>query len=141
LYVSNLSFGAPPGIGQIVRIELPNKPAKNQVHINKSTTALPVNVVADTLPESSAPTQQPSGFMGQPIVIETGNTDSALQEDASTKLSEDSELSSVSVSISEGRAVLTGTVSSAGAKMKAEKLIKSMHGLTSIENKISVSRQ
>jgi osmotically-inducible protein OsmY len=76
-----------------------------------------------------------------PAVIETANIDSVLQQDASKKLGEDLELSSVSISINEGRAVLTGTVNSAGARMKAAKLIKAMRGIRSIENEISVSRQ
>ena len=147
LYVSNLSFGAPLGAGQIVRIELPNKPAKNQVHINsKSAMELPANVAADIPRESPATPRQDSVSVGppllvNPVVIESANVDSVLQQDASKKLSEDSELSSVSISINEGRAVLTGTVNSAGARMKAAKLIKSMRGLRSIENEISVSRQ
>ena len=92
LYVSNLSFGAPPGAGQIVRIELPNKPAKNQVHINgKSAMELPANVAADIPRESPATTRQNSVSVGQsvlvnPVVIETANIDSVLQQDASKKL-------------------------------------------------------
>ena len=145
LYVSNLSFGAPPGAGQIVRIELPNKPAKTQAHINsKAATELPDNVTADLPREAPATARQDSvsvgpPFLVNPVVIETANIDSVLQQDALKKLSEDSELSSVSISIDEGRAVLTGTVNSAGARMKAAKLIKSMRGVKAIENKISVS--
>ena len=141
LYVSNLSFGAPPGAGQVVRIDLPNKPVRGQVHAtSKSAAALPVNTAADTVRQSAATSRQPSGFVGQPVVIETLTSDSALQEDAAKRLSEHSELRSVSVSINEGRAVLTGTVESAGARVKAVKLIRSMSGVKSIENKINVSR-
>jgi len=49
-------------------------------------------------------------------------------------------LRSVSISINEGRALLTGTVESAGARVKAVKLIRAMSGVKSIENKINVSR-
>src|SRR4030095_7038584 len=104
LYVSNLSFGAPPGAGQVVRIQLPSKPVKGQVHTTStSAAALPVNVAADTVRQSAITTEQPSGFVGPPNVIETLTSDSVLQEDAAKRLSKHSELGSVSVSITEGR--------------------------------------
>ena len=147
LYVSNLSFGAPPGAGQIVKIDLPNKPAKNQLHTNsQSVTDAPVNVVPVIPREPPASTKKASVSVEQPIlavplVIETANSDSALQEEASKRLREDSEFNSVSISVNEGGALLTGTVKSAGARLRAQKVIKSMRGVKSIENKISISRQ
>src|SRR6185369_5153676 len=62
LYVSNFSFGAPPGAGQVVRIQLPSKPVKGQVHATSaSAEALPTDVAADTIRQSAVTTQQPSG--------------------------------------------------------------------------------
>jgi len=162
LYVSNFSFGAPPGVGQIVRIELPTKPAKNIVHTNgQGPSELQTDVGADNRSESngsiSQPTRpviqpttssnqpttsinQPSGVIVQPVLeTATESSDVALQQDASKRLSEDSELSSVSIAITDGRAVLTGAVHSAKAKVKAEKLIKAVRGVTSIDNRIEVA--
>jgi osmotically-inducible protein OsmY len=73
--------------------------------------------------------------------MSTATDDETLQQLAAKRLSEDSEMASVSVSVSEARAVLTGTVSSAGAKANAEKLVKALRGVKSIDNRIVVSRQ
>ena len=67
--------------------------------------------------------------------------DATMQQVAAEKLSEDLDLASVCVTVSDARGVLTGTVNSAAAKAKAEKLVKTVRGVKSIENKIVVSGQ
>jgi osmotically-inducible protein OsmY len=64
-----------------------------------------------------------------------------MQQVAAKKVSDDSDLASVSVTVSEGRAVLTGTVNSSAAKAKAEKFVREVRGVRSIDNKIVVSVQ
>jgi BON domain len=163
LYVSNFSFGVPPGLGQIVRIDVPTTTSKNLVHVD---TALPAqledvsrvpaqtvqtNIGPETVPQQSvksniAPATAPRQsvlILGQPAQLRgeeaTTDSDVSLQQVASNKLSEDSKLSSVSVIINEARAVLTGTVGSSAAKARAEKLIGTVRGLKSIDNKINVT--
>ena len=87
--------------------------------------------------------QQSSVFLSVPIQqsgeSETAMSDVTLQDDASKRLSEDPDLTSITVTITEARAVLTGTVTSAAARAKAEKLIRAVPGVKSVDNKIKVS--
>jgi len=87
--------------------------------------------------------QQSSVFLSVPIQqsgeSETAVSDVTLQNDASKRLSEDPDLTSITVTITEARAVLTGTVTSAAARAKAEKLIRAVPGVKSVDNKIKVS--
>jgi osmotically-inducible protein OsmY len=123
-----------------VRIEVPRQP-KNQMHAASAPEPVrPTVTVQQQTPERtsltlSLPIQQSGGEMS------TATDDETLQQLAAKRLSEDSEMASVSVSVSEARAVLTGTVSSAGAKANAEKLVKALRGVKSIDNRIVVSRQ
>jgi BON domain len=141
LYVSNFGFGAPEGVGQIVRIELPRRP-KNGIHATGSSE--------NTMPSISIqqPTQQQraSSIVDQPLLqIGRENSiapdDETLQRLAAKRLTEDSDTASVSVNITEARAVLTGTVKSSAAKLKAEKLVKAVRGVKSIDNGIVVAQR
>ena len=140
LYVSNFGFGAPAGAGQIVRIELPHL-AKKSVHANGSSE--------QTLPTITVqqPTQQRASLIvGQPLLQvgrenNTATDDETLQRLAAKRLTEDSDTASVSVDITEARAVLTGTVNSAAARARAEKLVKTIRGVKSVDNRIEISRR
>jgi osmotically-inducible protein OsmY len=48
-------------------------------------------------------------------------------------------MAAVVISINDAQAVLTGTVSSAATKAKAEQLVKAVRGVKSVDNKIVVS--
>src|SRR5262249_6073365 len=139
LYVTNFSFGAPLGAGQVVEIDIPTKGGGNRL-LSEATS--------ESAPEvNSAPAatqQQSSVFLSLSIQqsgeeTATADSDVALQEVASKRLSGDSELSSVTVTITGARAVLTGTVTSVAAKAKAAKLIRALPGVKSVDNKIQVS--
>jgi hypothetical protein len=149
LYVSNFSFGAPPGVGQIVRIEIPTKPGKGQVHIASQSKAATSVAQPDTgsvrLPTSSSTTSSSSVFLGNQASVQTGSKTETQGEDievqriASKMLRDDPELGSVSVAVSNDRAVLTGTVYSSASRAKAEKVLKGMSGNRSIDNQIYVA--
>jgi hypothetical protein len=137
LYVSNFGFGPP--LGQIVRIELPHLP--NALAAEETTRqASPTTTVQQ-------PASQQSFVINGQLIQQSGPENSmapddvTMQQVAAEKLSEDLDLASVCVTVSDARGVLTGTVNSAAAKAKAEKLVKSIRGLKSIENKIVVSGQ
>ena len=142
LYVSNFSFTADPGDGEIVKIDIPNKPGKGQVHTTGQPA--PQTDTRSTGLESES-VSQPSVFVGNyPNVKSTSESETRLSDlqverIASKRLSEDSELGSVSVTVTEGRALLTGTVYSVASREKAEKLLKGMRGIRSINNQIYVS--
>jgi hypothetical protein len=137
LYVSNFGFGPP--LGQIVRIELPHLP--NALAAEETTRQAP-----PTTTVQQPASQQSFVINGQPIQQSgTENSlapdDVTMQQVAAEKLSDDLDMASVCVSVSDARAVLTGTVNSAAAKAKAEKLVRAVQGVKSIDNKIVVSGQ
>jgi hypothetical protein len=138
LYVSNFSFAAPAGAGQVVRIEVPLR-GKKLLHATAASESSAPTIQAN--PEANpgpTTTQQSSVFIGQ-IGSDTGDTDVSLQQGVAKALGADSELSSISVTVTGGHAVLKGTVTSAAAKAKAEKVVKAVRGVKSIDNKIEVS--
>jgi hypothetical protein len=142
LYVSNFSFGFPPGAGQVVKIEVPTKGSKNQIQSEvTSQPSLPDTKPAITKQPAPEPRPEPATTRQQSSVFVsvTANDDLNLQQVVANSLSEDPELSSVSVAVNDGRAVLSGTVSSAASKAKAERLVKALRGVNSIENRIKVS--
>ncbi|HZS04999.1 MAG TPA: BON domain-containing protein [Blastocatellia bacterium] len=67
--------------------------------------------------------------------------DTTVQDAATKRLTDDPNMASVSVSVSDARATLTGTVNSSELKAKAERVVKSVRGVKSIDNKIAVSGQ
>ena len=144
LYVSNFGFAA--GIGQIVRVEVPRE-SKNSIHSTSSASsavqAQPTVNVQQSTPSSVSEPASAIAFSFFTSVGETSTPtdDQAMQRLAAKNLSEDSDVASVSVSISEARAVLTGNVNSSAAKAKAEKFVKSVQGVKAIDNKIVVLRQ
>jgi hypothetical protein len=137
LYVSNFGFGPP--LGQIVRIELPHQP--NALAAEEATRQGP-----PTTTVQQPASQQASMIIGQPVQQSwaensTSTDDVTMQQVAAEKLSDDLDMASVCVTVSDARGVLTGTVNSAAAKAKAEKLVRAVQGVKSIDNKIVVSGQ
>jgi uncharacterized membrane protein YeaQ/YmgE (transglycosylase-associated protein family) len=65
--------------------------------------------------------------------------DANMQEVATRRLSDEPDMATVSITISEARAVLTGTVNSEAAKAKAEQIVKAVRGVKSVDNQIVVS--
>jgi len=141
LYVSNFGFGGGPGDGQIVRIEVPRQ-SKSKIHVTSSAAAVQSSISGQQ-PKTVTQPDWTTLLLGQSLpraeVIATD--DQSLQRLAAKNLSEDSEITSVSVSVSEGRAELTGHVGSLDAKAKAEQAVQSVYGMKSIDNKIVVLRR
>jgi hypothetical protein len=137
LYVSNFGFGPP--LGQIVRIELPHQP--NALAAEETTRQAPSTTTVQQ------PASQQSFVINGQLIQQSGTENSmapddvTMQQVAAEKLSEDLDLASVCVTVSDARGVLTGTVNSAAAKAKAEKLVRTVQGVKSIDNKIVVSSQ
>jgi len=67
--------------------------------------------------------------------------DANMQEVATSRLNEEPDLTSISITIGAARAVLTGTVNSDAAKAKAERIVKVVRGVKSVDNQIVVSGQ
>ena len=147
LYVSNFSFGAPPGAGQIVRIEIPTlKLGKNPVHkTSLSTPVVRTEAASQTVLSVAEPISRNSVFLAnQPTILsslktEARKTDLELERIAAKHISEASELGSVVVTITGSQALLTGTVYSEAARAKAEKVLRQVGGIQSISNQIYIA--
>ena len=92
-------------------------------------------IIQAPAPAQSAPViiQQPAQPSGAII------DDATMQELATKRLADEPGLASVSAVISEGRAVLSGTVNSAASKVKAEQLVKAVRGVKSVDNQLVLS--
>jgi uncharacterized membrane protein YeaQ/YmgE (transglycosylase-associated protein family) len=75
----------------------------------------------------------------QPTQRDIASDDANMQEVATRRLNDEPDMTTVSITISEARAVLTGTVSTAATKAKAEQIVKAVRGVKSVDNKIVVS--
>jgi hypothetical protein len=85
-----------------------------------------------TVQPPSAPTTQSKGSAVE---------DAAVQDAAAKRLADDPSLSAISVTVINGNAVLTGTVDSPDLKARAEKVVKSVRGVKTVENMIDVAKQ
>ncbi len=92
--------------------------------------------------------QQPMATQAPPVIVQqaapptdTRNVmdDSTMQELATKRLADESDLSAISVSVLDGKATLRGTVDAANLKSKAEKIVRSVRGVKSVENTITIS--
>jgi BON domain len=110
----------------------------------------PTTIVQQPAPQP-APViiQQPAGGQ-QPVIIQqpaqpsqientSANDDAAMQEIATKKLIEDPNMTGVVMTITDARVVLTGTVSTAATKAKAEQIVKAVRGVKSVDNQIVVT--
>jgi uncharacterized membrane protein YeaQ/YmgE (transglycosylase-associated protein family) len=77
----------------------------------------------------------------QPTRRDTASDDANMQEVATSRLSNEPDMTTVSIDINAARAILTGTVNSEDTKAKAEQIVKAVRGVKSVENHIVVSGQ
>jgi uncharacterized membrane protein YeaQ/YmgE (transglycosylase-associated protein family) len=75
----------------------------------------------------------------RPTHRDIASDDANMQEVATRRLSDEPDMTTVSVAINAARAVLTGTVNSDAAKAKAEQIVKAVRGVKSVDNQIDVS--
>ncbi len=95
--------------------------------------------------------QQPAASQAPPVIIqqpaisttESKNTidDATMQELALKRLTDETDLATVTVTVLDSKARLMGTVDSTELKMKAERVVKAVRGIKSVENNITVSLQ
>ena len=107
--------------------------------------------------QAQAPVQQPPVIIQQPpatqqapVIIQQPSAaastevknivdDSTIQDAATKRLSDDIDLGSVTVTVLNGKALISGTVASSEIKTKAEQIVRAVRGIKSVENKITVS--
>ena len=106
-------------------------------------------IIQQPAPAQQAPViiQAPAPAQQEPVIIQqpaqpnprdSSSDDANMQDVATKRLSEEPGMTAVGISISDARAVLTGSVSSAASRAKAEKLVKGVRGVLSVDNKIVV---
>jgi len=74
-----------------------------------------------------------------PTHRDIASDDANMQEVATRRLNDEPDLTTISITISAARAVLTGTVNSEATKAKAEQIVKAIRGVKSVANEIVVS--
>lgn len=89
--------------------------------------------------QPAQPAQPAPVIIQQPNQRDSGNDDANMQEVATKRLNDEPGMTTVSISINEARAVLTGTVNSMAARTKAERLVLAVRGVKSVDNQIVVS--
>ncbi len=75
----------------------------------------------------------------RPTQRDIASDDANMQEVATRRLNDEPDMARVSITISEARAILTGTVNSEATKAKAEQIVKAVRGVKSVDNQIVVS--
>jgi hypothetical protein len=125
-----------------------NESANRNANLEVASQAPPTTIVQQPAQQAPVIIQQPA--QQAPVIIQqpaqpsqrentSANDDANMQDIATKKLAEDFNLAGVVMTITDARVVLTGTVYSAGAKAKAEQVVKSVRGVKSVDNQIVVS--
>jgi hypothetical protein len=85
------------------------------------------------------PAQQAPVIIQQPNQRDSASDDANMQDVATKRLGEERDLNAVLITITDARAFLTGTVNSTATRAKAERLVKEVRGVKSVDNKIVIS--
>ena len=128
-----------------------NESANRNANVDIASQAPPPTVIQQPAPAQQAPIiiQQPAPAEQAPVIIQqpaapsqreftSANEDASMQDIATKRLTENLEMSGVVMTITDARAVLTGSVNSEAAKAKAEQIVKAVRGVRSVDNKIVV---
>jgi hypothetical protein len=108
-----------------------------------SHEAPPTTIIQQPAQQAPVIIQQPAQpapvIIQQPNQRDSASDDANMQDVATKRLAEEQDLNSVSITITDARAFLTGTVNSTSTRAKAERLVKEVRGVKSVDNKIVVS--
>ena len=126
-----------------------NESANRNANLEVASQApQPAPIVQQPAQQAPVIIQQPA--QQAPVIIQqpaepsqrqntSANDDANMQDIATKRLAEDSNMAGVVMTITDARAVLTGTVNSAATKAKAELIVKAVRGVKSVDNQIVVS--
>jgi len=125
-----------------------NESANRNANLEVASQAPPTTIVQQPAQQAPVIIQQPA--QQAPVIIQqpaqpsqrentSANDDANMQDIATKRLAEDLNMAGVVMTITDARAVLTGTVNSAATKAKAEQLVKTVRGVRSVDNQIVVS--
>lgn len=126
-----------------------NESANRNANLDVASQApRPTTIVQQPAQQAPVIIQQPA--QQAPVIIQqptepsqrqntSANDDANMQDIATKKLAEDSNMAGVVMTLTDARVVLTGTVNSAATKAKAEQLVKAVRGVKSVDNQIVVA--
>jgi len=148
--IAILAITAIAAILYIVSNRNANESANRNANLDAASQAPPTTVVQQPAQQAPVIIQQPA--QQAPVIIQqpaptqpsqrentSANDDAKMQDIATKKLSDDPDMAGVVMTITDARAVLTGTVNSAATKAKAEQIVKGVRGVKSVDNKLVVS--
>jgi len=141
-------------ITMLVLFWISSQPATDNANL-AATQPPPTTVVQQPAPAQQPPViiQQPAPVtQPAPIVVtppaggttapptQSVNMDSTIQSAVDKKISDDPEISTLGItaSVIDGKATLIGTVKTEALKTQVERLVKSVKGVKSVDNQISV---
>jgi hypothetical protein len=107
--------------------------------IQQPASAPPVIIQAP--PTTTTTTTAPAATTTAPATSASGTDDTSLQLKVETAFRDDPDISVTSViaTVLDGKATLTGEVKTPALKQKAERLVRTVKGIASVENKITVN--
>ena len=149
--IAILAITAIAAILYIVSNRNANESANRNANLDVASQAPPTTVVQQPAQQAPVIIQQPA--QQAPVIIQqpaapaqpsqrentSANDDAKMQDIATKRLNEDPDMAGVTMTVTDARAVLTGTVNSAATKAKAEQIVKAVRGVKSVDNKIVVS--
>jgi hypothetical protein len=130
-----------------------NESANRNANIEVASQANPQQqppVIVQQPPQQAPVIIQQPATQQAPVVIQqpapagqrentSANDDANMQDIASKRLAENVDMIGVVITVTDARAVLTGTVNSEATKAKAEQLVKAVRGVKSVDNKLVAS--
>src|ERR1700694_1658841 len=127
-----------------------NESANRNATLDAASQAPPTTIVQQPAQQAPVIIQQPAAAQQAPVIIQqpaqpsqrettSANDDANMQDIATKRLTEDPNMAGVVMTVTDARAVLTGTVNSAATKAKAEQIVKAVRGVKSVDNKIVVT--
>ena len=125
-----------------------NEAANRNANLDAAAQAPPATI-------GQQPAQQPPLIIQQPaqqapVIIQqppaptqrentSANDDANMQDIATKRLTEEPGMAGVVMTVTDARAVLTGNVSNAATRAKAEQIVKAVRGMKSVDNRIVVT--
>ena len=143
--IAILAISAMAAILYIVSNRNANESANRNANLEVASQAQqPATIVQQPAQQAPVIIQQPAAqpapvIIQQPTLRDNASDDANMQEVATKRLGEETDMKAVSITITDSQAVLTGTVYSAATKAKAEQIVKAVRGVKSVDNKIVVS--
>ena len=145
--IAILAITAMAAILYIVSNRNANESANRNANLEVASQAQqPATIVQQPAQQAPVIIQQPAAqpapvIIQQPTLRDNASDDANMQEVATKRLGEETDMNAVSITITDSQAVLTGTVYSATTKAKAEQIVKAVRGVKSVDNKIVVSEE